>query len=162
MRGLGRRSSPEERNVKFVINRESKGLPWQAFMVISLLKQSCLSWGGWIFISLEANCDKEFVEQHPLKDSLWDQYLWSGWMGQWGNEAEVSRRRSGGFNCSRGLSQYGELWARMTFRATGWVDQDFLCFPGGLDGKASVYNVGDLGSIPGLGRSPGEGNGNPL
>ena len=35
-------------------------------------------------------------------------------------------------------------------------------FPGGSDGKASVYSVGDLGSIPGLGRSPGEGNGNPL
>ena len=34
--------------------------------------------------------------------------------------------------------------------------------PGGLDGKASAYNVGDPGSIPGLGRSPGEGNGNPL
>ena len=34
-------------------------------------------------------------------------------------------------------------------------------FPGGLDGKASAYNVGDPGSIPGLGRS-GEGNGNPL
>ena len=30
------------------------------------------------------------------------------------------------------------------------------------DGKASVYNVGDLGSIPGSGRFPGEGNGNPL
>ena len=38
-----------------------------------------------------------------------------------------------------------------------------LCdFPGGSDGKASVYNAGDLGSSPGLGRSPGEGNGNPL
>ena len=35
-------------------------------------------------------------------------------------------------------------------------------FPGSLDGKASAYNVGDLGSIPGLRRSPGEGNGNPL
>ena len=35
-------------------------------------------------------------------------------------------------------------------------------FTGGSDGKESVYNVGDLGSIPGLGRSPGEGNGNPL
>ena len=34
--------------------------------------------------------------------------------------------------------------------------------PGGSDGKASAYNVGDPGSIPGLGRSPGEGNGNPL
>ena len=37
-----------------------------------------------------------------------------------------------------------------------------LSFPGGSDGKAAAYNVGDWGSIPGLGRSPGEGNGNPL
>ena len=35
-------------------------------------------------------------------------------------------------------------------------------FPGGSDGKASARNAGDLGSIPGSGRSPGEGNGNPL
>ena len=35
-------------------------------------------------------------------------------------------------------------------------------FPGSSDGKASACNVGDLGSIPGSGRSPGEGNGNPL
>ena len=35
-------------------------------------------------------------------------------------------------------------------------------FPGGSEVKASASNVGDLGSIPGLGRSPGEGNGNPL
>ena len=34
-------------------------------------------------------------------------------------------------------------------------------FPGGSDGKASACNVGDPGLIPGLGRSPGEGNGNP-
>ena len=33
---------------------------------------------------------------------------------------------------------------------------------GDSDGKASVYNAGDPGSIPGSGRSPGEGNGNPL
>ena len=33
---------------------------------------------------------------------------------------------------------------------------------GGSDGKASVYSTGDLGSSPGLGRSPGEGNGNLL
>ena len=55
---------------------------------------------------------------------------------------------------------------------TPYVVVDLLCqwekvnlgsdFPGGSDGKASVYNVGDPGSIPGLGRSPGEGNGNPL
>ena len=34
--------------------------------------------------------------------------------------------------------------------------------PGGSDGKVSAYNVGDLGSIPGLRRFSGEGNGNPL
>ena len=37
-----------------------------------------------------------------------------------------------------------------------------LAFLGGSDGKACARNVGDLGSIPGSGRSPGEGNGNPL
>ena len=37
-----------------------------------------------------------------------------------------------------------------------------MLFPGGSDSKASAHNSGDPGSIPGLGRSPGEGNGNPL
>ena len=35
-------------------------------------------------------------------------------------------------------------------------------FPGGSEGKASASNAGDPGSIPGLGRSPGKGNGNAL
>ena len=35
-------------------------------------------------------------------------------------------------------------------------------FPGGSDGEVSACNTGDLGSIPGLAISPGEGNGNPL
>ena len=37
-----------------------------------------------------------------------------------------------------------------------------LGFSGGLEVKASTSNAGDLGLIPGSGRSPGEGNGNPL
>ena len=37
-----------------------------------------------------------------------------------------------------------------------------IIFPGGSDGKVSAYNAGDLGSVPGWGRSPGEGDGNPL
>ena len=37
-----------------------------------------------------------------------------------------------------------------------------LGLPGGSDSKESVCNAGDPGLIPGLGRSPGEGNGNPL
>ena len=35
-------------------------------------------------------------------------------------------------------------------------------FPGSSDGKAFAYNVGDPGLIPGWGKSPGKGNGNPL
>ena len=38
----------------------------------------------------------------------------------------------------------------------------FLGFSGDSDGKESACSAGDLGSIPGLGRSPGGGHGNPL
>ena len=44
---------------------------------------------------------------------------------------------------------------------TGYFDMA-IGFPGGSDGKASACNAGDLGSIPGSGRSPGKGNGYPL
>jgi len=44
------------------------------------------------------------------------------------------------------ISYFRELWA----------------FPGGSGGKESACNAGDPGLIPGLGRSPGEGNGYPL
>ena len=37
-----------------------------------------------------------------------------------------------------------------------------ICIPGGSNGKESTCNAGRLGLIPGSGRSPGEGNGNPL
>ena len=42
------------------------------------------------------------------------------------------------------------------------MSTEALGFPGGSDGKESTCNAGDLGSIPGLGRSPGGGHGNPL
>ena len=38
----------------------------------------------------------------------------------------------------------------------------YICSPGSSDSKDFAYNAGDPGSIPGSGRSPGEGNGNPL
>ena len=45
----------------------------------------------------------------------------------------------------------------------GWATHSGIPdFRGGADGKESTCNSGNLGSIPGLGRSPGEGNGNPL
>ena len=37
-----------------------------------------------------------------------------------------------------------------------------MCFPGGSDGKESACKAGDLGLMPGSGRSPGEGNGYPF
>ena len=44
-----------------------------------------------------------------------------------------------------------------------FIDFQFVQdFTGSSDGKESAYNTGNLGLIPGLGRSPGEGNGNPL
>ena len=49
---------------------------------------------------------------------------------------------------------------------TGWSESGMksgtVGFPGGSEVKASACNAGNLGSIPGSGRSPGEGNGNPL
>ena len=56
------------------------------------------------------------------------------------------------------MSWYGS-WFEFILLGTLFVSLDF---PGGSDSKASVYNAGDLGLIPGSGTSSGEGNGNPL
>ena len=45
---------------------------------------------------------------------------------------------------------------------TAFEEPKLKTFPGGSDGKESTCDVGDLGSLPGLGRSPGGGHGNPL
>ena len=52
----------------------------------------------------------------------------------------------------------------MSFKKDYWnkLGHEEVIFPGGSDSKASSYNAGNPGSIPGSGRSPGEGNGNPL
>ena len=55
-----------------------------------------------------------------------------------------------------------ESWVRkIVWRRDGLPTPSFLGFACGSAGKESAYNARDLGSIPGLGRSPGEGNGNP-
>ena len=53
-------------------------------------------------------------------------------------------------------SQVQSLYGSDFVVTTVWL------LPSGSDGKASAYNAGDPGSIPRSGRSPGEGNGNPL
>ena len=54
------------------------------------------------------------------------------------------------------------MFATIIVKCFQSINGTLMFFPGGSDSKASVYNAGGLGSIPGLGRSPGEGNGNPL
>ena len=49
----------------------------------------------------------------------------------------------------------------MQSRIIAYIKSPKGIFPGGSDGKEPACNVGDLGSIPGLGRSPGKGHGNP-
>ena len=63
--------------------------------------------------------------------------------------------------------QCGRPWSISWVRKICWRKDRlpiplFLGFPCGSAGKESICNVGDLGLIPGLGRYPGEGNGNPL
>ena len=56
----------------------------------------------------------------------------------------------------------GSAWVRCSHRSTAVSrEQGKVGFPGGSDDKASVCNARDPGLIPGLGRSPGKGNGNP-
>ena len=55
--------------------------------------------------------------------------------------------------------------AKSRTRLSDWTELNWITildFAGGTDGKESAHNAGDPGSIPGSGRSPGEGNGNPL
>ena len=66
--------------------------------------------------------------------------------------------------CSQSVPH--RIWKTRVLKGWNWVQLTFppLClrFPGGSDGKESACSAGDQGSIPGLGRSPGEGNSNPL
>ena len=73
---------------------------------------------------------------HSLTRSCWEHQLLSGW-------SQGQLRQVSGWELSQSIHY---LWG----------------FPGGSEGKMSACNVGDPGSIPGFGRSPGEENGNPL
>ena len=67
------------------------------------------------------------------------------------------------YPCSENPTDRGAWWATVHGFAKSQTQlSDFLGFPGGSAGKESSCNAGDLGSILGLGRSPGEGKGYPL
>ena len=55
-----------------------------------------------------------------------------------------------------------EIFIRVKMQKHEMTNTLNIGFPGGSDSKASACNEGDLGLIPGSGRSPGEGNGNSL
>ena len=64
--------------------------------------------------------------------------------------------------CNAGGSQFNSWVRKMPWRRDRLPTLVFLGFPDGSDGKESICNMGDLDLIPGLGRSPGGGCGNPL
>ena len=80
----------------------------------------------------------------------------------WQRKSELLKSGVLNFNMGNSRQEAVErLWVpeHKIFIKWGFV---LLDFPGGSDGKASAYNAGDPGSIPGLERSAGEGNGTPL
>ena len=65
--------------------------------------------------------------------------------------------------CNAGRTPWFDSWAgKIPWRRDRLSTPVFLGFPRGSAGKESARNVGDLGSVPGLGGSPGEGKGYPL
>ena len=81
---------------------------------------------------------------------LWLEYGWKG-RDVWSEIWEVSRRPR------------FDSWVRKIHWRRDWLPTPiFLGIPGGSAGKESTCSAGDLGSVPGLGRSPGEGKGYPL
>ena len=93
---------------------------------------------------------------------LWDTFSNLGFrLEDWFWQVGTEQPDQGALKCLRG----GNVGS--SFYVCVWFFQQMCllnacCFPGGSDSEESACNVGDLGSIPGSGRSPGEGNGNPL
>ena len=73
-------------------------------------------------------------------------------------------RKAGNVNHETVWSRFCPLFGHKLIICLGEpaIAGQLLGFPGGSEGKESTCNAGDPGSIPGLGRSPEEGNGNPL
>ena len=77
------------------------------------------------------------------------------WRRKWQSTPVLLPGKSHGQRSLVGYSPWGRKESDTTERL-------YFTFPCDSAGKESTCNVGDLGSIPGLGRSPGEGHGNPL
>ena len=95
--------------------------------------------------SYPASCTEDEVGCHFLLQGI---FLNQGW-----NPLASPALAGGFFTTAPPRKPTGPGWKHVN-----WLDG----FPGGSEGRESAYNAGDLGSIPGSGRSPGGGNGNPL
>ena len=85
------------------------------------------------------------------------------WSRKWQPIPIFLTRKFHGQKSLVGSSPWHRIGLDTTDHTSTWTwTWTWIHFPGDSDGKASVYNVRDLGSTPGLGRFPGEGNGNPL
>ena len=89
----------------------------------------------------------------PTNTQDWSLLGWSDWI------SSQSKGLSGVFSNTR-VEKHQFFSSVLSFLYSPTLTT--IYFPGDSDVKASAYNTGDLGSIPGSGRSPGEGNGNPL
>ena len=105
----------------------------------------------------------EFVLPHPTPTTHQHVQFWELGEKSGGQRCKLHKCNwwSGPWKTQDPITFWGHWDVQRVWAGTevGWTGLDF---PGGADGKASVHNVRDLGSIPGLGRFPGEGNGNPL
>ena len=101
-----------------------------------------------------------FQTQREIHSPLPLQFLEEGWRGSFFWFARSPERCRNLTSVTQGATENLCILAPGLASELGFPgDQDF---PGSSDGKAAVYNAGDPGLSPGLGRSPGEGNGNPL
>ena len=109
-------------------------------------------------------CSPWSLEESDTTERLHIQFSLS-WIGE-GNDNPLQ------CSCLENPRDNGAWWAAVCGVAQSWTQLKRLssssssknkkCSPGGSEGKASACNAEDLSSIPGSGRSPGEGNGNPL
>ena len=113
-------------------------------------------WSDWLVL-----CDCGFQAVCPLMEK--DKRLMEASWWERLTDKETGSALVGGAMLSKSLIQFSvDGWGHVPSLLFTWGQTMVDDFPGGLDSKASVYNAGDPGSSPGLGRSPGEGNGNPL
>ena len=82
-------------------------------------------------------------------------------MDVWTHARKEEKENSNGASCWAISVLPGILSATLRLNFSDGV-KHLPAFPGGSEVKASACNAGDLGSIPGSGRAPGEANGNPL